>query len=142
MTDFKLREITVYGGPLIRVFHHGLKDLQSFSLKHYSRLSLLRPGCNFSLGHKPESNATRMFGVIWQQLSSRIQSCNSEAVPKYGQHDYDSNHESNATALESEDDRIGAKKIDWQLECDYGEGDSLYFSDFFDPYLYFVLNLI
>ncbi len=54
--------------------------------------------------------------------SSRIQSRNSDAVPKYGQHDYDSN----ATASESEDDCIGAKKIDRQFKCDYGQGDSLY----------------
>ncbi len=56
-------------------------------------------------------------------FSSRIQSRNSDAVPKYGQRDYDSN----ATASEFEDDCIGAKNIDRQLECDYGKGDSLFF---------------
>jgi hypothetical protein len=55
--------------------------------------------------------------------ASSIQSCNSDTVPKYGQHGYDSK----ATASESEDDRIGAKKFDGQFECDYGEGDSLFF---------------
>ncbi len=55
--------------------------------------------------------------------ASNIQSRNLDAVPKYEQHDYDSN----ATASESEDDRIGAKKFDGQFECDYdGEGDSLF----------------
>jgi hypothetical protein len=71
-------------------------------------------------------------------FSSRIQSRNSDAVPKYGQRDYDSN----ATASESEDDRIGAKKIDGQLEC-VTMGKVIHYShDFFDPYFYFLLNLI
>jgi hypothetical protein len=55
-------------------------------------------------------------------LSSRIQSRNSDAVPKNEQHDCDSN----ATASDSEDDHVGAKKFDGQFECDYGEGDSLF----------------
>ena len=64
------------------------------------------------------SNFSSRVQVHWQSRRR-----NSDAVPKYGQHDYDSN----ATASESEDDRIGAKKIDGQLECDYGEeGDSLF----------------
>jgi hypothetical protein len=57
---------------------------------------------------------------------SSIQSRNCGTVPKYGQQDCDSN----ATASESEDDsimvRIGAKKIDGQYQCDYGEGDSFF----------------
>jgi hypothetical protein len=55
-------------------------------------------------------------------FSSRIQSRNSDAVPKNEQHDYDSN----ATTSDSEDDDIGAKKFDGQFECDYEEGDSLF----------------
>ncbi len=54
--------------------------------------------------------------------SSRIQSRNSDVVPKYEQHDYDSN----STASDSEDDHIGAKKFDGEFESDYEEGDSLF----------------
>jgi hypothetical protein len=40
-------------------------------------------------------------------------------VPKQQDSDF------NATASDSEDDRIGAKKFDGQSDFDYGEGDSL-----------------
>ncbi len=53
---------------------------------------------------------------------SSIQSSNSDAVPKYGQW----NSDSNATDSVSKDYRIGAKQIDGQSKFDFREGDSLF----------------
>ncbi len=49
------------------------------------------------------------------------------------------------TSSESEDDRIGAKKIHWHLEYDYGEGDSLFIWFLWSEFLFRVesyLNIL
>ncbi len=122
-------------------FHHGLKDLHWFSLKHYSGLSRWWPGRNLRVGPLHITNqfrhATRGFGWIWQRFwlkNSVLQlgrSAQIRAIKFWFQY--------NSFRLR----RLPhwCEKMDGQSELDYREGASLY-PDFFDLYFYFVLILI